>query len=135
MIKELIILFCMLGIPNTIVSDNWPQFVSDKFGQFVKWWDITYITSSLRHPESSGEAKRAVQSVKGLMCKNINYHAALCAYCDTPVTGGYSAAELLFGRSSNSIGIHRNMRVDVKRPKLAKENSWQHQAQYYDSKH
>ena len=69
------------------------------------------------------------------MRKSINYHAALCAYRDTPVTGGYSPAELLFGRSLNSMGIHRDKRVDVKRLKLAEENSRQYQAQYYDSKH
>ena len=112
-IRELNKLFCMLGIPNTIVSDNGPQFVSDKFRQFVERWDITHITSSPRYPQSNGEAERAVQTVKGLMRKSINYHAALCAYRDTPVTGGYSPAELLFGRSLNSMGIHRDKRVDV----------------------
>ena len=96
----------MLGIPDTIVSDNGPQFVSDRFRQFVERWDITHITSSPRYPQSNGEAKRAVQTVKGLMRKNINYHAALSAYGETPITGGYSPAELVFGLSLNSMGIH-----------------------------
>ena len=60
--------FCMLGIPNTIVSDNGPQYVSDKFRlQFVERWDITHIKSSPRYSQSNGEAERAVQRVKGPM--------------------------------------------------------------------
>ena len=103
----------MLGIPNTIVSDNGPQLVSDRFRQFAEPWDITYITSSPRYLQSNGEAERAVQTIKGLMRKNINYHASLCAYRDTPVTEGYSPAELLFGSLLNYMSIHRDTRVDV----------------------
>ena len=58
----------MLGIPNTIVSDNGPQYVSDKFRlQFVERWDITHIKSSPRYSQSNGEGERAVQRVKGPM--------------------------------------------------------------------
>lgn len=103
----------MLRISNTIVFDNGPQFISDKLKQFVEWWDKTHITSSSRYPQGNREAKQAVQTVKGLMRKNINYHAALCVYHDTPVPEGYSPAELLFGSLLNYMSIHRDTRVDI----------------------
>lgn len=52
---------CMLGIPNTIVSDNGPQFVSEGFTRFVAKWDISYIASLPKYPQSNGEAVRVVQ--------------------------------------------------------------------------
>ena len=87
-----------------MVSDNGPQFVSEKMKKWFDKWDITHITSSPRYPQSNGEAERAVQTVKSLMNKNINLQAALCSYRDTPLANGYSPAQLLFGRSLNSMG-------------------------------
>ena len=45
-VHELEHLFCMVGIPNSIVSDNGTQFMSDRFKQFVRKWDIQHITSA-----------------------------------------------------------------------------------------
>ena len=41
-------LFCMIVIPNSIVSNNGPQFVSEIFKEFARKWDIQRITSSPR---------------------------------------------------------------------------------------
>ena len=105
----------MIGIPNSIVSDNGPQFVSEIFKEFTRKWDIQHITSSPRYPQSNGEAERAVQTVKSLMKRNVGLSSALCSYRDTPLASGYSPAQLLFGRGKNSMGVLNDKRVDIKK--------------------
>ena len=114
-VSELEKLFCMIGVPNTIVSDNGPQFIAEIFERFVNKWDIEHITSAPKFPQSNGEAERAVQTVKNLMRKSLNLQAALCAYRDTPLANGYSPSQLLFNRSMNSMGIMSGKQVDVGR--------------------
>jgi len=128
-------LFCMIGIPHEIVSDNGPQFVSEKFKKFLETWDIHHITSSPRYAQSNGEAERAVQTVKAIMNKSVNYQAALCMYRDTPLFNGYSPAQLLFGRSMNSLGILKDTRVDITRLRSTEEQYRINQARNYDIRH
>ena len=44
----------MFGIPNTIITDNGPQFIGSSFQAFVKEYGISHITSSPHHPKSHG---------------------------------------------------------------------------------
>ena len=57
------------GIPDTLVTDNGPQFDSNEFKQFQKKWSFHDITSSLCYPQSNGGVEHAVQSAKTLMKK------------------------------------------------------------------
>ena len=134
-VKVLQELFCMIGIPNSVMSDNGPQFTSEVFKRFLQKWDIQHITSSPRYPQSNGEVERAVQTVKGLMDKNINLAAAMCAYRDTPLANGYSPANLLFGRSMNSMGILNEKRIDLERLRKSEKRQRETQADYYDKRH
>ena len=52
----------------------------------------------MKHPQSNGEAERAVQTVKRLFKKNEDPYIALLAYRATPFKGGYSPSELLMSR-------------------------------------
>ena len=128
-------LFCTLGVPNTIVSDNGPQFVSEEVRNFLRKWDIQHVTSSPRFPQSNGEAERAVRTVKELMNKNINLHAALCMYRDTPLANGYSPAQLLFGRSLNSMGIMPEGRIDLNKLRNKEELAREKQISWYDRRY
>jgi transposase InsO family protein len=134
-VKVLNNLFCMLGIPNSIVSDNGPQFTSEKFKEFLNKWDVQHITSSPKYPQSNGEAERAVQTVKGLMTKNIGLASALCCYRDTPLANGYSPAQLLFGRGLNSMGYLNEQRIDLKRLHGFERNQRAKQEESYNRRH
>lgn len=60
------------GIPETIVSDNGRQFVSEEFQKFCKQNAIKHITSAPYKPQSNGAAERAVKTFKGGIAKAIN---------------------------------------------------------------
>lgn len=97
-IVQLKSIFSRHGIPEILISDNGPQYASDVFKQFAYEFGFDHITSSPRYPQSNGEAERAVQTIKKLMCKNKDPYVALMTYRATPLSNGYSPAELCFGR-------------------------------------
>ena len=68
MIRELQI-FSRFGIPDTLVTDNGPQFLSAEFVTFAKSWGFQPITSSPIYPQSNGKAENAVKTVKQLFSK------------------------------------------------------------------
>jgi len=98
-------------------------------------WDVKHITSSPKCPQSNGEAKRAAQTVKGLMKKNVNIQAALCAYRNTPLANGYPPAELVFGRSLNSMGVMPNKSVNLSRLRQFEAGQRKAHAFYYNKRH
>jgi hypothetical protein len=104
-INELRKLFAIHGLPDMIVSDNGPTFVSEKFREFVQMNGIIHSKSSIYHPATNGLAERAVQTFKNALLKMSNgtieqkVARFLISYRSTPnsVTG-LSPAELLLGR-------------------------------------
>ena len=58
-------LFARFRIPQQLVSDNGPQFVSEEFKQFMIANGVKHIRSSPYHPASNnGAAERMVQTLK-----------------------------------------------------------------------
>ena len=53
-------LFAAYGLPEEIVSDNGPQFVSDEMLHFMKKHGIQHTRVPRYHPASNGEAERYV---------------------------------------------------------------------------
>ena len=66
-IEELRNIFARNGIPHQLVSDNGPQFVSDKFRNFMKVNGIRHIHTAVYHPVSNGKAERFVQTSKNAL--------------------------------------------------------------------
>ena len=111
--------FARFGLPDTIVSDNGPCFVSEEFKQYLQQNGIKQITSAPYHPATNGLAERAIQVVKrGLkkvMDGTIQARIArvLFTYRITPQsTTGISPAELLMGRRPKS-------RLDLLKPSVS----------------
>ena len=63
-IEKLRTLFTNHGLPNKIVTDNGPSFISEEFKVFMERNGIKHVTSALYHPSSNRLAERAVQIVK-----------------------------------------------------------------------
>ena len=57
-------IFARFGIPETVMCDNGPQYISQEFEQFAKSYGFTHVTSSPLFPQSNGQAERTVQTVK-----------------------------------------------------------------------
>ena len=99
--------FARWGIPETLRSDNGPQFSSQDFRQFAITFGFSHTTSSPHFPRSNGAAERCVQTVKAMLKKAISkqeLYASLLAYRSTPLPWcGVSPAELLLGRCLRTI--------------------------------
>ena len=80
--------FARHGIPDTLMSDNGPQFSSTKFRQFSVTYQFKHITSSSHYPQSNRKAERAVQTIKNLTKKsqtdNKDFQLALLDFRNTP---------------------------------------------------
>ena len=108
--------FARFGLPEMIVSDNGPCFVSEEFESFLLTNGVKHITSSPYHPAMNGLAERAVQILKKGLKKVTNgslqtrFAQILMSYRITPQsTTGASPAELLLGRQPRT-------RLDLLKP-------------------
>ena len=79
-------IFCDLGSPDKIITDNACYFVSEEFTKFVMDWSIHHITSSVRYPQGNGMAEKAVGIVKELYAKCDDVKLGLLLMKTTPVS-------------------------------------------------
>ena len=107
-------IFSEHGVPQSIVSDNGPQFQSAIFKEFTQEWMIQHRTSSPRYPQSNGFAERGVQSIKSALKKakasGMDREMALLCLRTTPIDHMLpSPAELLFNRKFlSNLPMRRN---------------------------
>lgn len=96
-------IFARHGIPETVVSDNGPQFASGEFNNFAKKYSFSHITSSPHFPQSNGQAERTVQTIKKILTEAEDPSMAMLVYRSTPYSWcSRSPVELLMGRHIRS---------------------------------
>ena len=64
-IQHLGTIFSQVGLPERIVSDNRPTFISWEFKNFLHKKGVQYVMSALYHPATNGLVERAVRTFKG----------------------------------------------------------------------
>ena len=135
-------IFARHGIPETVMSDNGPQFTSAAYESFSKKYEFDHNTSSPYFPQCNGEAERAVRTIKSLLLKKCEDPClALLSYRTTPIQGGkYSPSELLMNRllrsTTPSTREHRKPRIPD--PEIVREQNKREketQKRNYDSHH
>ncbi|KAK3751920.1 hypothetical protein QZH41_007937 [Actinostola sp. cb2023] len=90
MIKKLKCHFARQGIPDTVISDNGPQFAYEKLHEFVTDWGFEHRTGSPGHQQTNGKAEIAVEEAIRLLRKSKetsgDIYLALLALCNKPRT-------------------------------------------------
>ena len=109
-IQRLRAMFARFGIPESLVSDNGPCFISKEFKDFLRKNGVMHITSAPYHPASNGLAERAVRIVKEGLRKmktgaiSDKIARLLFQYRMTPQSvTKLSPAELLLGRCLTTV--------------------------------
>ena len=102
-IKKLKEQFSHHGIPETVFTDNGPQFVCREFREFEREWEFQHSTSSPLHPQSNGKVESSVKTCKLLMKKALlskgDVHLALLEFRNTPSErDGVSPSQKLVSR-------------------------------------
>ena len=99
--------FASYGLPQQVVMDNGPQFVSQEFAAFMKSNGIKHTRCAPYHPASNGAVERLVQTFKKAMQAgrkdgmSISHCLSnfLLTYRSTPhITTGVSPSSLFMGR-------------------------------------
>ena len=108
-IQQLRMIFSHFGLPETLVSDNGPQFSSEEFRSFCRVNGIHHILVTPYHPSSNGMVEHAVQTFKQSFKKltegtlEQGLSRLLFTYRLAPhSTTGRSPAELMLGRQPRS---------------------------------
>ena len=83
-------IFARHGIPETVITDNGPQYSSEMFKEFAREYGFVHVTSSPHFPQSNGEAERAIRTVKNLLKKPYDPYLAMLGYRSTPLAVGYT---------------------------------------------
>ena len=63
-IQQLRKIIAIQGLPEQIITDNGPQFISEEFESFCQLRGIQHNTIAPYHPRSNGEAERLVETFK-----------------------------------------------------------------------
>ena len=94
-------LFAECGIPESLCTDNDPQFDTALFAEFAIEWKFDHNTSTPRNPRSNGQAEVALKIVKRFLmfakCSGQDLYLTLLVYHNLPTDAHlHSLVELLY---------------------------------------
>lgn len=100
--------FARFGIPETVLTDNGPQFRAESYAIFAKEWEFNHITSSPYHSQANGKAESAVKIAKRLIKKakrdHQDIHLAILNWRNTPSEGNnLSPVQKLHSRRTKTL--------------------------------
>ncbi|UYV67701.1 K02A2.6-like [Cordylochernes scorpioides] len=81
-------IFARHGTPETVRSDNGPQFqkvLGSEFSKFSKEWSFKHITSSPKFPQSNGFIEAIIKNIKQSFKKEEDCYLTLQAYRTMPL--------------------------------------------------
>jgi len=141
-INHLKSIFAEHGIPESLVSDNGPQYSSKEFAAFCDQWGINHITSSPVYPKSNGFIERMVQTVKNLLRKSEaagqDPYLALLSYRATPVDSNLPSPAKLLNNREYRTQLPSSGRLQRSQAKECHQDQLQHrqdvQKQQHDGK-
>ena len=116
-VNKLRSIFATHGLPEVIVSDNGPAFISEDYKKYLKLNGISNMKTAPYHPSSNGPVERYVQTFKIMFkkateCGDVSekLDRLLFSYRTTPHSvSGLTPAELLMKRKLRT-------RLDMLRP-------------------
>ena len=117
--------FCNFGLPDVIVSDNAPYFVSQEMKAFFQKNGIQHVTPAPYNPASNGLAERAVRTLKeGLKKFTVgSLNTRICRILYNQRKTVHSSTN----KSPAEVMFNRNFRVTIEsvklEPKKGKEKS------------
>ena len=107
--------FSRYGIPDTLVTDNGPQFTSHEFHQFSRDWGFLRVLSFPHHHKANGKVESAVKVAKSLIKKafkdNKDPWVALLGQRNTLTESlGTSPTQRLMFRSTRTLSFQEILR-------------------------
>lgn len=113
-------LFARTGVPEQLVSDNGPHFISAEFQIFLKNNRIKHVTSAPYHPASNGLAERYVQISKNALRAITNEKITLNQKLQNFLFAYRNAAHATTNRTPAMMFLGRPLRsrLDLLKPNL-----------------
>ena len=132
--------FARYGIPETVVTDNGAQFISNDFNTFSTKYGFEHVLSSPHHHQSNGKAESAVKQAKKMIrkCKDSGYdpYLALLTLRNTPQQHHETspAQRLLNRRTKTRLPTHAKlMKPQINKQTAQRiEKAKEVQRKYYD---
>ena len=113
-------IFSSYGIPEQLVTDNGPQFISDDFAMFVRMNGIKHIRCAPYHPATNGLVECFVQSLKAALKASLNSGLPLHRRVLNFLFTYRSTPHTTTGVSPSSLFLHRRIRtrLDLLHPNI-----------------